>query len=347
MSIRLPCAPLGAILVFTACGGGGVEPNASGRQPISGSDGDVEWFVDRAEASGLDFVHFNGMSGQFYQPELTGPGVALFDYDNDGDLDVYLVQGAMLGTGTPLIAPPDGPLTDRLYRNDLEVDADGRRTLRLTDVTDASGIDAPGYGQGVASGDYDNDGWLDLFVANYLNFSLETAVPCRDSAGRTGDYCDPATYGGEPDRLYRNRGDGTFTDVTIAAGINRAFGPGLGIATADVNADGWIDIFVANDQSENQLWMNQGDGTFRNMALMAGVALSPAGDAKADMGVDFGDFDNDGDEDLFITELTGQGSTLYVNDGAGLFEERAARTGIRQPSLPYTGFGAAWFRHGG
>ncbi len=393
MSIRLPCAPLGAILVFAACGGGGVEPNASGRQPISGSNDDVEWFVDRAEASGLDFIHFNGMSGQFYQPELMGPGVALFDYDNDGDLDVYLVQGAMLGTSTPLIAPPDGPLTDRLYRNDLEVDADGRRTLRLTDVTDASGIDAPGYGQGVASGDYDNDGWvdlyvtqfgpnqmwrnqgdgtfvdvsdetgtadpawsvpasfvdfdrdgwLDLFVGNYLSFTVKTHVPCRHPAGRTGNYCDPINYRGEPDRLYRNRGDGTFTDVTIAAGINRAFGPGLGIATADVNADGWIDIFVANDQSENQLWMNQGDGTFRNMALMAGVALGAGGEDKADMGVDFGDFDNDGDEDLFITELTGQGSTLYVNDGAGLFEERAAQTGIRQPSLPYTGFGAAWF----
>ena len=120
-------------------------------------------------------------------------------------------------------------------------------------------------------------------------------------------------------------------------------GPGSVSQTADVNSDGWIDIFLANDQQENQFWMNRGDGTFRNMALMTGLALGGAGEAKADMGVDFGDYDNDGDEDLFITELTGQGSTLYVNDGTGLFEDGAAKAGIRFPSLAFTGFGAAWF----
>ena len=384
---------LWVILVCAACGGGAIEPYAPETVSESALEGDAEWFVDRAAASGLDFVHFNGMSGEFYQPEIMGPGVALFDYDNDGDLDVYIVQGAMLGTGTPLVAPPSGPLTDRLYRNDLDVSADGQRTLRFTDVTGESGLDASGYGQGVAAGDYDNDGWvdlyvthfgpnqmwrnqgdgtfvdvtrqtgtadpawsvpasfvdfdhdgwLDLFVGNYLSFTLETHEPCRHPTGRTGSYCDPINYRGEPDRLYRNQGDGTFADVTISAGIARAYGPGLGIATADVDGDGWVDIFIANDQQENQLWMNQGDGTFENMALMTGLALGGAGEAKADMGVDFGDYDNDGDEDLFVTELTNQGSTLYVNDGAGLFEDRAAKAGIRFPSLPYTGFGAAWF----
>ncbi len=382
-------APLWVILCSVACGGG-VEPDSSGR---SSAHDDVEWFVDRAATSGLDFIHFNGMSGEFYQPEIMGSGAALFDYDNDGDLDVYLVQGAMLGTGTPLVPPPDGPLTDRLYRNDLEVDADGRRIARFTDVTDASGIVAPGYGQGVASGDYDNDGWVDLYVtqfgpnqmwrnqgdgtfvdvsdetgaadplwgvpasfvdfdrdgwldlavANYVNFTVETNVRCHHPERHTRIYCDPVDYRGEPDRLYRNQGDGTFADVTTSAGIAGAFGPGLGIATADVDHDGWVDIFVANDQAENQLWMNRGDGTFQNRALMAGVALGAGGEDKADMGVDFGDFDNDGDEDLIITELTGQGSTLYVNDGTGLFEDLAAQTGIQQPSLPYTGFGTAWF----
>ena len=131
-------------------------------------------------------------------------------------------------------------------------------------------------------------------------------------------------------------------DVTAAAGLERDFGPALGVATADFNGDHWVDLFVANDQHENQLWINRQDGTFRNMAPLWGVAGGPNGELKADMGVDAGDLDNDGDEDLFITELTGQGSTLYVNTGAGLFEDQSARQGIRAPSLPYTGFGAAW-----
>ena len=350
------------------------------------------WFVDGAAEAGLDFVHFNGMTGRFYQPEMTGPGAGLFDYDNDGDLDAYLVQGELLGEGEPLLAPPaDQPPGDRLYRNDLEIGADGRRRLRFTDVTGEAGIAAPGYGMGVAAGDvdndgwidlyltrfgrnrmlrnrgdgtfedvtgrsgtgdpawgvpasffdYDRDGWLDLFVGNYLSYTLAGHTQCYDRAGAP-DYCAPETSRPHPDVLFRNRGDGTFEDATAAAGLGREFGPALGSAAADFDGDGWIDLFVANDQRENQLWMNQGGGVFRNRALAAGAALGAGGNAKADMGVDAGDFDNDGDEDLFITELAGQGSTLYVNDGAGLFRDRSARLGIRAPSLPYTGFGAAW-----
>jgi hypothetical protein len=350
-----------------------------------------DWFVDRAAAAGLEFVHFNGMSGQFYQPEIMGPGVALFDYDNDGDLDIYLVQGGTLGARAPLVAPPKGPLTDRLYRNDLEQTADGAR-LRFTDVTAPSGLQPRGYGMGVAAGDIDNDGWvdlfltrlgrnqmfrnngngtfsdvssrsgtgdpsawsvsasfvdadrdgwLDLFVANYLNYTLDAHTPCFNRSGPP-DYCPPEVYRAQPSRFYRNRGNGTFVDATAAAGMAREFGPALGVATADFDGDGWIDIFVANDQKENQLWINQRDGTFRNMATLSGAAAGANGEIKADMGVDAGDFDNDGDEDLFVTELTGQGSTLYVNIGQGLFEDQSARQGIRVPSLPYTGFGAAW-----
>jgi hypothetical protein len=363
------------------------------RAPADGPDarGD-EWFVDRAAAAGIDFVHFNGMSGRFYQPEIMGPGVAMFDYDNDGDLDVYLVQGGMLGTGQPLLTAPKGPLTDRLYRNDLMVHANGTRTLRFTDVTGQCGIKPRGYGMGVATGDIDNDGWvdlyltglgrnqmfrnngdgtfsdissrsgtsdpsswsvsasfvdvdrdgwLDLFVGNYLNYTLEAHTPCFNRSGPP-DYCPPDVYRARPSRFYRNRGDGTFVDMTAAAGLAREFGPALGVATADFNADGWIDIFVANDQKENQLWINHQDGTFRNMAPLCGVAVGANGDVKANMGVDVGDFDNDGDEDLFITELTAQGSTLYVNVGAGAFEDQSARQGIHVPSLAYTGFGTAW-----
>ena len=351
-----------------------------------------EWFTDRAQQTGLDFIHFNGMSGKFYQPEIMAPGVALFDYDNDGDLDVFLVQGRMLGTGTPLLPPPAGALEGRLYRNDLEIKPDGTRTLRFTDVTAQSGIHTRGYGMGVATGDFDDDGYidlyvtgfggnqlfhnngdgtftdvstasgtddpgawgvsasfldfdrdgrLDLFVGNYLNYSLQTHTRCFSPSGAP-DYCRPSVYRPAPSRLYRNLGNGRFADVTIAAGMGRPFGPALGVSTADFNGDGWIDLFVANDEQENQLWINQRDGTFRNTALLAGVALGPNGERKANMGVDAGDFDNDGDEDLFVTELVNQGSSLFVNDGSATFEEQSTRLGVRRPSLPYTGFGAAW-----
>ena len=321
------------------------------------------------------------------------PGVALFDYDNDGDLDVYLVQGQLLGSGMPLLPPPQGPAGDRLFRNDLEVRADGTRVLHFTDVTSQSGIHPRGYGMGVAVGDIDNDGWpdlyltgfgrnqmfhnngngtftdvtkmsgtddpsswgvsatffdydrdglLDLFVGNYLNYTLPTHTPCFGPSGAP-DYCRPEVYGAQPNRLYRNVGNGTFLDVTIASGVAKAFGPALGAVSADFNGDGWADLFVTNDEQENQLWINQRDGTFINTALAAGAALGASGERKANMGVDAGDFDADGDDDLVATELVSQGTSLWVNDGKGTFEEQSSRVGIHGPSLPFTGFGAAWF----
>ena len=384
---------LGVMVVMvslSACETGGeTEPVPS---PPAEDDRGPEWFTDRARAAGLDFVHVNGMTGAFHQPEIMGSGAALVDYDNDGDLDVYLVQGGTLGAATSPIAAASRPReTDRLYRNDLERGLDPDRTLRFTDVTEASGITARGYGQGVAVGDFDNDGWvdlyltrfgpnqmfrnqgdgtfadvseltgtadpgwgvsasfvdvdrdgwLDLFVGNYLHYALEAHIDCFSPSGAPG-YCPPAPYRPAPNRFYRNLGNGRFADMTAAAGLAGEVGPALGVATADVDNDGWIDVFVANDQKPNQLWINQRDGRFENRAPLAGVALGVAGEAKADMGVDAGDFDNDGDEDLFITEMTGQGSTLYVNDGTGLFEEQSARAGVRLPSLPFTGFGTAW-----
>ena len=384
-------APVTVMLLALVAGCG--SPAAPPRDGVERAPGAAaEWFVDRAAASGLDFVHASGMTGRFYQPEISGGGAALFDYDNDGDLDVLLVQGGALDPGGPAPRPDEEPLRDRLYRNDLAFRADGTRSLRFTDVTAASGIAARGYGQGVASGDIDNDGWpdlyltgfgrnqmfrnnrdgtftdvsaasgtgsrdtwgvsaaffdadrdgwLDLFVGNYLTYTVETHLRCFRDSGQE-DYCNPGRYPPQRDRFYRNRGDGTFEDVTAAAGLADEFGPALGAATADFDGDGWIDLFVANDQQENQLWFNRGGGTFDNRALLAGVAVDAAGVAKADMGVDAGDFDNDGDEDLFTTVLTGEGSTLYVNDGTGLFEDRSAASGIRAASLPYTGWGAGW-----
>ena len=353
-------------------------------------------FVDAQESAGLDFRHFNGMTGELYLPEITGSGAALFDYDNDGDLDVYLVQGAMIGEGKSLKAAilpwqgSDSP-RDQLYRNDLQTDAKGVRRLRFTNVTKESGILAEGYGIGVAVGDINDDGWLDLYVTNlgsnqmflnqgdgtfsdvtaksgtddprwstsaafldydrdgrldlfltnYVDFSV-TRNPTCYATSSARDYCGPDAYQPVSDRLFRNRGEGIFEDVSSTSGIYREFGAGLGVATADFNGDGWTDIYVANDGDPNQLWMNQKDGSFRNEALWSGAALNRVGQAEAGMGVDAADFDGDGDEDLFVTHLTEETNTLYVNQGDGVFDDRTIETGLHMPSFSFTGFGTGW-----
>jgi len=352
-----------------------------------------EWFVERAIESRLDFVHVNGMSGRFYMVEVLAPGVAMFDYDRDGDLDVYLVQGQPLDAGDASSTAGDRRFFDRLYRNDLTIGANGQHVLQFTDVTAESRLRTPGYGMGVAAGDYDNDGWvdlyltkfdapnqllhnngdgtfddvaartgtdhrswgasasfvdvnrdgwLDLYVANYLRYSLDDTAPCFAASGAV-DYCTPDAFQPLPDRLFLNQGDGTFEDATVSSGIAGDFGPGLGVVTADFDGDGWPDVFVANDGREDQLWLNRRDGSFENGALLAGVALPMTGTAEASMGVDAGDFDDDGDDDLVMTELTGQGMNLYANDGAGLFEDRSAPSGLGPATVSDTGFGTAWF----
>jgi hypothetical protein len=386
------CAIMTVLMLHVGCSGNDApEQEAEEQSPAPASQptpaGDL--FIDATEGSGLAFIHFNGMTGQFLYPEVMAPGVVLLDYDNDDDLDVFAVQGRMLGNqpvARALISPQSAQ--GRLFRNDGV--GDGR--VRFTDVTEISGIRADGYGMGGAVGDVDNDGcvdlyvtnlgpgklfrnrcdgtftddtarsgvaspgwgvsasfvdidrdgWLDLFVAHYLNYTVATNVRCHSGSGQL-DYCPPHMYRAIPSRLYRNNRDGTFSDITAKAGMAVDFGPGMGVSTADFDGDGWIDIFVANDSTPNNLWINQRDGTFRNTALLAGVAVGPDGQAKASMGVDAGDLENDGDEDLFITELTGQGADLYVNDGSGVFTDDSARAGLRVPTLPFTGFGTAWF----
>ena len=375
------------VALSLACG---TAPPAA-RAPAPAAD----WFTDRAHETGLDFTHFNGMSGHFYYPEIMAPGVALFDYDNDGDLDVYVTQGQPLGSDPSLTqaAAAHGRLKDRLFRNDLVVNADGSRTMHFTDVTEQSGINLQTYGMGVAIGDfnndgfldiyrtslsgavllrnngngtftdvskesgtgnpngwgvsatfvdYDRDGWLDLFVGNYLNYSLKGDIQCESVTGRR-DYCPPNSYRAQPSHLYHNRGNGTFEDVTAKALVGGAYGPALGVSTADFNNDGWLDLYVANDSQPNQLWINQHNGTFKDTAFLAGAAVSGTGQAEASMGVDAGDIDNDGDEDLIVTNWLDQMNVLYVNDGMGNFEDRRAASGLGAPSLAKTGFGAGWF----
>ena len=389
-----------ALLLASGCAGDNGSADGSGESGGTATLGVAmdEWFTDRAEEYGLDFIHFNGASGRYYYPEILPPGVGLLDYDNDGDLDAYLVQSRRLGPD-----PQSGqdstqtaraePLGGRLYRNDLEIRADGTRVLRFTDVTEAARIDARGFGLGVASADidndgwvdvyltnfgpsqmlrnngngtfsdvtsasgtanqpgfgvsasfvdYDRDGWLDLYVGNNVTYGLENETVCPNPAGAR-DYCPPQIYGGQADRLYRNQGNGRFVDVTAKALVLGKFGPALGVTSADFDDDGWMDIYVANDGEENLLWLNQRDGTFKETALTAGAAVTAEGRAEASMGVDAGDFDNDGDEDLIMTELTGEGTNLYVNDGAARFRDAGALSGLGPASLPYTGWGTAWF----
>ena len=348
---------------------------------------DGPWFLDATRTAGLLFTHHNGRTGQFYYPEVIAPGAALFDSDGDGDLDVVLVQSQDF---TRQVGHEPAPQI-RLFRNDLRIAADGTRTLTFTDTTAQSGLSLTGYGMGIAAGDVDNDGcvdllttslagnrllrndcrgvftdvsarsglaadgwsvsaafvdfdrdgWLDLFVGHYLTWDLALNTPCYGTSGRRV-YCAPQVYRAQQSRLYRNNRDGTFVDVTNAAGLATQFGPALGVSTADFNGDGWIDLYVANDREENQLWINRHDGTFENRGLLSGTALGPFGEPKSGMGVDAGDIDDDGDEDLIVTNLTGEGHDLYVNDGTGTFVNASAVSGIGHRSLPYTGFGAGW-----
>ena len=368
-------------------------------------------FRDATEASGLDFVHWNGMTGRYYFPEVVGSGGALFDMDGDGDLDLYLVQGGLLGPAEHLdeaTFPPPGPLplSDRLYRNDLGHDTEGRPVVHWVDVTAEAGIAAPHYGMGAATGDMDNDGdvdlyvtnfgpnqlwlnqgpgddgvvrfeesatalgvaepawsvpatfadldadgWLDLFVGNYMEYSVTRNKSCVGESGLR-DYCGPQSYEALPDRLFHNLGPGDdgrirFADITRAAGLAETFGPALGAVAADFDGDGRMDLYVGNDQAANHLWLNQGPGDdgiprFFDDALLLGAALNQDGAAEASMGIDAADVDGDGDEDLFMTHLTRESNTLYVNDGTGLFHDRSLKSGLANPSWSATGFGTAF-----
>ena len=244
-----------------------------------------------------------------------GMGAATGDIDNDGWIDLYVT---FLGS-------------NRLFRNN----GDGT----FADVTARSGTSAstPRWSTSATFFDYDRDGWLDLFVAGYVNFRADMKRGCF-SAGSARDYCNPAVYAPVPDQLFHNERNGTFVDVSARAGLPRAAARGLGVLAADYNDDGWLDVYVANDGDANQLWINQhGSGRFTDEALLAGVAVNRMGQAQGSMGVDLGDVDGDGDEDLFVTNLDNEGNTLYLNLGKGLYEDRTTESGLF--TIGFTGFG--------
>lgn len=346
-------------------------------------------FREVSAETGLIFKHQNGASGNFFMPEIMGAGVALFDFDNDGDLDVYFIQGKALDDKKTLFSlPKTQPPGNRLFRNELIPSG----KLRFVNVTEKSGLGLNAYGMGTATSDYDNDGFvdiyvtnfgsnalfhnngdgtfsnvtaaakvddprwstsaawldydhdgdLDLFVCNYVDFTVAANKQCNAPTGQL-DYCGPQQYRGLPDKLFRNDGTGKFSDVTQESGIAAAYGPGLGVTCADFNGDNLVDIYVANDGAANLLWINQGKGKFSEEGLFAGAAYSMEGVPRAGMGVTAGDFDHDGDEDLLVTNLTKEGSTLYRNSGQGIFSDASAEFKISQPSLVFTGFGVSWF----
>jgi enediyne biosynthesis protein E4 len=247
-----------------------------------------------------------------------GMGCACADYDGDGNIDIYVTNV--------------GP--NVLYRNN----GDGT----FTDVTEPAGVGDPSWGTSAAFFDYDLDGHLDLVIANYIHWSPEREINCF-SRGGLRDYCSPLNYESPArDTLYRNRGDGTFENVTVAAGLDQAFGTGLGVVCADFTGNGLPDIYVANDAMPNQLWVNQGNGRFTEEAMIRGCAVNAVGISEAGMGVVAVDLHQNGALDLFITHLVGEANRLYIN-ADGYFIDQITRKGPGARSWPYTGFGVGFF----
>ena len=335
------------------------------------------WFEDEAALKGLDFEHRSGFDGRYLFPEIMGGGAALADVDGDGDLDAYLVQSGRVegvgdegnanrlylndGTGFFTAAPNRGAgdrgygmgVATGDYDNDTDVDLYvtnlGRNTLlrndgngRFSDVTALAGVGDSGWGTAAAFLDLDQDGDLDLFVVNYVAWTLATAKECY--AVNTRTYCGPAAGDAAPDRLYRNNGDGTFAEISIAAGLGTAFGAGLGIVGSDFDGDGRVDVFVANDSMVNQLWMNRtqpgGDPRFVDEAFLRGCALDDHGTAKAGMGVAAEDLDDDGDPDILVMNMEKQTDSYFRNE-RDHFVDRTSAVGLGVTSRRYTRFGVA------
>ncbi len=340
-----------------------------GKEPETPSG--PEWFEDVTERMGLRFLHDAGPVGDYFMPQQVGSGAALFDFNNDGRLDIYLLQNG----------GPNSTSRNRLYQqidggrfqdvsagsgldiagNNMgvavgDVDNDGRPDVLVTqyggvklflnkgdgtftDVTEKTGLSNPSWGTSAAFFDYDRDGWLDLVVVNYVDY--DPTWKCKDAYGKV-DFCAPKTFRGRVSRLFHNRGGTSwqgYVEVTENSGLGRLPGPGLGVVCADFNADGWPDIFIANDGKRNHLWINQKDGTFKEEAVLHGLAYNGMGQVQAGMGIAVGDVDGDGLFDIFVTHLTEENNTLWRQGPPGLFRDRSAQAGLMEASARSTGFG--------
>ena len=334
-------------------------------------------FTDQTQAAGIYFKHTNGASKQKYLPETMGAGGLFFDYNNDGHLDIYLVNSGTLSSdaqstrhvnhsGLLYRNNGDGTFTDVTVEAGLQqnqgygmgclaadYDNDGDTDLYLTnfgknqlyrnngdgtftDVTSHAGVGDGSWSVSASFGDFNLDGYLDLYVANYLDYQLKTAHACFLEGVHI--YCGPHEYPGARDTLYRNNGNGTFTDVTAHVGLHNG-GKGLGTLFTDYNSDGYPDIFVANDAVPDFLYHNNGDGTFTDVAITAGVAYNSEGRATASMGIATGDYDNDGLPDLFVTNFSLEINSLFQNESDGFYTMTTFETGLADPSFSQLGFG--------
>ena len=334
-----------------------------------------------ADASRITWIHENAMSEGRYLPETMGPGVAFFDYDNDGWVDIFLAN-----SGPSDFYQPEAPPKNALYRNnrdgtftditdkagvgggsefgmgcavadydndgyqDLLVTAYGRCTLyhnngngTFTDVTDRAGLAAPGWTTSAVWFDYDNDGRLDLFLCSFVEFSVKNKVFCGDNKLGKRFYCIPRVFKPTPSALYHNNGDGTFTEVGVGTDIQRALGKALGVVATDINGDGLMDLFVANDTVQNFLFVNRGRGKWEEIGLAAEVAFSVNGTPRSGMGVDAADFNGDGLQDLFVANVDQEMFSLYQNEGKEFFRDVAAAHGVSQATRLLSGWGLKFF----
>ena len=335
-------------------------------------------FVEVTLAAGLDFRYVNGASGRKYLPEAIGSGAAFFDADGDGFLDLYIVNGTALpgydgppGTNAHYRNEGDGTFADVTAAARTghagygmgaaigDVDNDGNPDLYVTnygpnvlyhnegqgrafaDVTARAGLGDPGWGTHAAFADYDRDGDLDLYVANYMEFDLDANKECFTGAARS--ICGPLAYPGQSGVLYRNDHDLAFVNATHAAGLSNDEGRQLAAVFGDCDDDGDPDLFIANDRQPNFLFLNNGDGTFAEHGIIAGVAYNEEGRAESAMGADFGDYDNDGRLDIILATFQWLPNTLYHNDGGGFFSDLTFAAQLGAPSVPYLGMAAIFF----
>jgi len=366
------CWLLGALLLVLGC-----QRGPATTAPADPADAPTvpDWFEDVTAARGIDFRHDPGPLGKYEMPQIMGSGGALFDYDGDGRLDIYLVHngGPQSASKNRLYhQEADGRFRDESPGSGLDVagfgmgvavgdvNNDGRPDVLLTefgrtrlflnegngkfrDASGEAGIDNPSWGTSAAFFDYDRDGWLDLVVVNYLSF--DPSVKCGAESGAI-DYCNPSMFKGTVTRLFRNlgaqaKGGVKFEDVSVAAGLAAVPGPGLGVVCADLTGDGWPDIFVANDGQPNRLWVNRHDGTFADEAALRGVALTGMAATAGNMGIACADVDGDGLLDLFVTHLGDEVHTLWHQEPAGFFRDHTVRLGLTSGKWRGTGFGTA------
>jgi len=368
------------LLLIAACIAAAVQVAGGQRGAAPTSPDALPRFTNTAPADGLDFRHVNGGTADRHLLEIMGSGGLFFDYDEDDWVDAFLVDGGSLtdkkvdatardrlfrnrGDGTFQDVSAASGIVHTAYGmgacaadydndgwTDLYVTSVGPNRLyhndggkRFSDVTAKTGVaGSPIFSTSCAFVDIDRDSDVDLVVVNYVDARTDNNPFCGDTTKKVRIYCHPLNFTPLENVLYRNNGNGTFTDISREAGIAGHKGNGLGVVSGDYDDDGLPDIFVANDTTPNFLFHNEGRGTFREVALLSGVAVAADGRPRAGMGTDFGDYDGDGDLDLFVTNHELEAHTLFRNLGKGLFEDATFTSGVGPPTLPFVGFGAAF-----